>query len=85
MNCKTCGESMIPAYCRNCERGKRAESGAKLRAQRVAAGMSLRALAKLLDVSHVYLGEVERGDRAGYKLREAIKAELAKAKKGQAK
>ncbi len=68
---------MVPAHCRSCERTKRAETGAKLRGQRMKAGLSLRAMAKLLGVSHVYLGEVERGDRAGHKLREAIKAELA--------
>jgi transcriptional regulator with XRE-family HTH domain len=37
--------------------------GAYLRAQRVAAGLSLRQVADSLGVSHVYLGEVERGVR----------------------
>jgi transcriptional regulator with XRE-family HTH domain len=37
--------------------------GAYLRAQRVAAGLSLRQVADALGVSHVYLGEVERGVR----------------------
>ena len=37
--------------------------GKYLRQQRVAADISLRGLAKKLGVSHVYLGEVERGKR----------------------
>ena len=37
--------------------------GAYLRRQRVAAGRSLRDVAATLGVSHVYLGEVERGVR----------------------
>lgn len=34
---------------------------AYLRDQRMAAGLSLRALAEVLGVSHVFLGEIERG------------------------
>jgi transcriptional regulator with XRE-family HTH domain len=37
--------------------------GAHLREKRVAAGLSLREVASALAVSHVYLGEVERGVR----------------------
>lgn len=39
------------------------EFGRYIRAQRVAADVSLRAAARALDVSAVYLGEVERGVR----------------------
>ncbi|MGH7617671.1 MAG: helix-turn-helix domain-containing protein [Gemmatimonadaceae bacterium] len=37
--------------------------GRYLRAKRVEAKLSVRRLAGLLEISHVYLGEVERGDR----------------------
>jgi len=37
--------------------------GRYLRAKRVAAGLSLRRVAEQIGVSHVYLGEVERGVR----------------------
>ncbi|MEM6733506.1 MAG: helix-turn-helix transcriptional regulator, partial [Myxococcota bacterium] len=37
------------------------EFGRYIREKRLVAGMSLRALAAKLRVSHVYLGEVERG------------------------
>jgi PTS system nitrogen regulatory IIA component len=37
--------------------------GAYLRERRVAAGLSLREVARALGISHVYLGEVERGVR----------------------
>lgn len=37
--------------------------GRYLRAKRVEAKLSVRRLAELLGISHVYLGEVERGDR----------------------
>jgi transcriptional regulator with XRE-family HTH domain len=37
--------------------------GAYLREKRVAAGLSLRDVAQALGISHVYLGEVERGVR----------------------
>jgi transcriptional regulator with XRE-family HTH domain len=39
------------------------EFGRYIRSQRAAAGASLRSVAKVLDVSAVYLGEVERGVR----------------------
>ena len=72
---------MVPAHCRNCEKAKREVTGAELRVRRIQAGFTLREFAARLGVSHVYLREVELGYRAGIKLREAIKAELAKAKK----
>jgi transcriptional regulator with XRE-family HTH domain len=37
--------------------------GRYLRAKRVEAKLSVRHLAKILGISHVYLGEVERGER----------------------
>lgn len=37
--------------------------GRFLKAKRMAAGISLRALGNVLEISHVYLGEVERGVR----------------------
>lgn len=41
--------------------------GDYLRSKRLASGMSLRQLADQLGVSHVFLGEVERGVRGGLK------------------
>jgi transcriptional regulator with XRE-family HTH domain len=41
--------------------------GVYLRQQRVAAGLSLRDVAQRLGISHVYLGEVERGVRGPLK------------------
>ena len=38
--------------------------GAYIRNARIDAGMSLRELAKRLDISHVYIGEIERGVKA---------------------
>lgn len=50
--------------------------GRYLRDRRLAAGISMRKLAERLRVSHVYLGEVERGVRAP--LKEARWAEVAR-------
>ncbi len=41
--------------------------GTYLRTKRIEAGLSLREVARELDVSHVYLGEVERGVRGPLK------------------
>ena len=52
--------------------------GTYLRTKRVAAGLSLRAVADALEITHVYLGEVERGVRGPLnrkhwsKLRQAV-------------
>jgi transcriptional regulator with XRE-family HTH domain len=42
---------------------KTTDFGLYLRGQRVQAGLSVRRLAEHLGISHVYLGEVERGER----------------------
>jgi transcriptional regulator with XRE-family HTH domain len=43
--------------------GHSTDFGRYLRAKRVEAKLSVRGVAKLLGISHVYLGEVERGER----------------------
>jgi transcriptional regulator with XRE-family HTH domain len=46
---------------------QRTAFGAYLRTKRIKAGLSLREVARELNVSHVYLGEVERGVRGPLK------------------